>query len=307
MNNHHEAETVRMQSQHRQRYPVHLTAVPVAVVAVALAVVLTSCATAERIGTPLGSAPVTVIATSSPAVTATPVAFEPTSAPSMSGYRLVFNDEFIGPKVSTARWETSVPWGNTTQGEQQYYTPAALSQSGGVLTITASRKATNGKPYASGAISSPHSYKFTYGYAEIRAQVPAGNGLWSAFWLLGTVPGRNEEVDILEVLGSDPTVGFASLHYGVAGNGKKSVGSYRNADCSEGFHTFAVDWEPEHMIWYVDGVERRRLTANIPTQPMYLIANLSVGTPGSWAGSPNRYTAFPAQLKIDYIRVFERN
>jgi beta-glucanase (GH16 family) len=74
-----------------------------------------------------------------------------------------------------------------------------------------------------------------------------------------------------------------------------------------GFHTFAVDWEPDHIVWYVDGVERRRLTANIPSNPTYLIANLSVGSPGSWAGPPNRYTVFPAQLKIDYIRVYKRN
>ena len=85
------------------------------------------------------------------------------------------------------------------------------------------------------------------------------------------------------------------------------MASYRNSDCSVGFHTFAVDWEPDHIIWYVDGVERRRITANIPTQPMYLVANLSVGAPGSWAGPPSRYTVFPAQYKIDYIRVYQRN
>jgi beta-glucanase (GH16 family) len=137
--------------------------------------------------------------------------------------------------------------------------------------------------------------------------VPAGTGLWSAFWLLGTVPGRNEEVDVLEMLGSDPTLGYASLHYGPAANAKKTVGSYRSSDCSVGFHTFAIDWEPNHIIWYVDGVECRRVTANIPTQPMYMIANLAVGAPGSWASPPDRYTVFPAQLKIDYIRVYQRN
>lgn len=274
---------------------------------VALATMLVSCTSVEGIGTPLGSAPATVIATAPPVATATPVSFEPTSTPSLPGYHLVFADEFVGSKVSPARWETTVPWGNTTRGEAQYYTPAALNQSGGVLTITASRKATNGRPYASGAINSADRYKFTYGHAEIRAQVPPGTGLWSAFWLLGSVPGRNDEVDILEVLGSDPTLGFASLHYGPAANGKKTVGSYRMSDSSVGFHTFAIDWEPDHLIWYVDGVERRRVTSNIPANPMHMIANLSVGAPGAWSGTPNRYTVFPAQLKIDYIRVYERD
>jgi beta-glucanase (GH16 family) len=268
---------------------------------------LVSCTSVERIGTPLGNAPVTVIATAPPVVRAAPASFEPTNTPSLPGYRLVFDDEFVGPTVSSTRWETTVPWGNTTRGEAQYYTPAALNQSGGVLTITASRKATNGRPYASGAINSAGTYEFAYGYAEIRAQLPPGTGLWSAFWLLGSVPGRNDEVDVLEVLGSDPTLGFATLHYGAGANKRKTGASYRMADSSVGFHTFAIDWEPDHIIWYVDGTERRRLTSNIPTNPMHLIANLSVGAPGAWSGPPNRYTVFPAQYKIDYIRVYQRN
>jgi beta-glucanase (GH16 family) len=59
------------------------------------------------------------------------------------------------------------------------------------------------------------------------------------------------------------------------------------------------------MIWYVDGVERYRVTRNVPSDPMIVISNLTVGGPESWSGAPDRYTAFPAHYKIDYVRVFQ--
>ena len=249
----------------------------------------------------------TVIATASPIPTAPPVPLEPSVAPTMPGYHLVFDDEFIGPKLNRKKWTTSLPWGNTNAAEQQYYTPDALSQSGGVLTITASRQPTHGQPYASGVISSGGRFAFSYGYSELRAQVPPGTGLWSAFWLLSPVQQSNEEVDVLEVLGSDPSLGFAVLHFGTNDNKGKFVGTYRNPDFSVGFHTFGLDWEPDHMIWYVDGVARYQVNQKIPSAPLFLVTNLAVGGPDSWSGAPDKYTQFPAQMKIDYIRVFQRN
>jgi beta-glucanase (GH16 family) len=249
----------------------------------------------------------TVIATAAPAPTPVFAVLEPRLSPTMPGFHLVFDDEFIGPTVNRKRWATSLPWGNTNPGEQQYYTRHALTQRGGMLTITASRSPTNGKPYASGAISSSERFAFSYGYAEIRAQVPPGAGLWSAFWLLSPVHNSNEEIDVLEVLGSDPSKGYAVLHFGTNSNKGKELGTYRNPDFSAGFHTFGLDWEPDRMVWYVDGVERYRVTQNIPSAPLFMVANLAVGGSDSWAGPPDRYTQFPADMNIDYIRVFQRN
>ena len=255
----------------------------------------------------LGDATTTVITTASPEPTATPVVLEPTSAPSMPGYRLAFDDEFIGTTLDPKRWNTGLPWGNTNRDEEQYYTPLALNQSGGLLTITASEQPTHGKPFSSGAVNTSGLFAFTYGYTEIRAQVPAGAGLWTAFWLLSTGPGTNQETDVMEILGADPSKGYAVLHFGTEANKGKWVGTYRDPDFSAGFHTFAIDWTPQYLVWYVDGVERYRVTQNVPSQPMYLITNLTVGGPASWSGAPDRYTLFPAQYKIDYVRVFQRN
>jgi len=78
------------------------------------------------------------------------------------------------------------------------------------------------------------------------------------------------------------------------------------ADYTAGFHTFAVDWQPTYLDYYIDGVLRIRVTdtTRIPTEPMYVLANLAVG--GNWPGSPDATTPFPSDLEIDWIHVFER-
>jgi beta-glucanase (GH16 family) len=303
----HEADTAGTQPERRESRGVSwLAALAVAALAT-LALSTVSCAPATGGGALSGETSVTVIATAAVVPTTPPVALDPLTTPGKIGYRLVFSDEFVGPRFDAKRWATSLPWGNTNRNEQQYYTADALSQSGGVLAITASKRPAGGKPYTSGVISTSKRFLFTYGYTEIRAQVPAGNGLWSAFWVVSPQPGSNEEVDVMEVLGSDPSLGYAVLHYGTMADKGKSLSTYRDPDFSTGFHTFAVDWEPESMVWYVDGVERYRVSQNIPKDRMYLIANLAVGGKETWSGPPNRYTEFPAQLKIDYIRVYQRD
>ena len=304
---HHEAETVCAQPKRRGRCGVRLTAAPAAVALLGLALMVVSCTSVLDRGTSSGDTSVTVIATASPTPTATPVAFVPLTAPDMPGYRLVFSDEFVGPKLNSKRWATALPWGSTTLREDQHYTPDAITQNGGVLTITASKQASPDKPYASGVVSSLDRFSFSYGYAEARMQVPAGAGLWSAFWLLSPLAKSHDEIDIVEVIGSDPRKAYTVLHYGTTAIDGKSLGVYQGPDLSAGFHTFAVDWEPEHIVWYVDGVERYRVSENVPSAPMIVIANLAVGGKNSWSGPPDRYTEFPAQLKIDYIRVFQRN
>jgi len=75
-------------------------------------------------------------------------------------------------------------------------------------------------------------------------------------------------------------------------------------DFSTDFHTFAVDWEPDQITWYVDGVERYRTTEHIPHEPMFLLANLAVG--GDMGGPPDANTPFPAVEQVDFIRVYQR-
>jgi beta-glucanase (GH16 family) len=252
------------------------------------------------------SGPVTVITTPSPTATTQPPEPQGSGVAEKLGYRLVFRDDFDGGRLDRAKWQTELPWGRTNKDEQEYYADSAVVVRDGKLTITASKRPSHGKQYTSGVVTTANSFAFKYGYTEMRAKVPAGAGYWSAFWLLTRNHQVFDEIDIVEQVGSDPHKAYTVLHYGTEGKRGKSLHFYRGPDFSAGFHTFGLDWQPGLLVWYIDGVERYRVTQHVPKDPMYLIANLTVGGPDSWSGPPNRYTEFPGELVIDSIRVYQR-
>nr|MBX2880789.1 family 16 glycosylhydrolase [Granulosicoccus sp.] len=166
--------------------------------------------------------------------------------------------------------------------------------------------------YLSGLITSYESFRFTHGYVETRMKLPAGQGLWPAFWTntsfyVEDVP----EIDIMEFLGDTTDRVYHTYHYFEPKNNwrKISTPSYttRGTDFSQDWHVFGMEWGPSEIIWYVDGVETRRVDTSqydIANQAMYLLANLAVG--GNWPGAPDASTVFPAELEIDYIRAYKR-
>jgi beta-glucanase (GH16 family) len=169
-------------------------------------------------------------------------------------------------------------------------------------------------PYTSGMLStgggpdgSPPRFTAQYGYFEMRARVPSGKGLWPAFWML-TPAQEPPEIDIMEVLSKDPDTVHLHYHYLDAAGEEQDIGeSWTAADFSKNWHTFAVDWQPERIVWYVDGVERNRFEGDhVAAQPLYLILNLQVGGKDSWSGPADATTRFPAYFDIDYVRVWQR-
>jgi beta-glucanase (GH16 family) len=216
----------------------------------------------------------------------------------------VFADEFDGTALGT-QWQTQMVWGQLTDGQLERYDPSALGLRDGELALTAREQHGGEVPYVSGAITTFDRFEFTYGYAEIRARMPAGRGLWPAFWLAAVNPQSSSEIDVVEFLGHEPDTMHMTLHYDDAqGEHQEPQQTFRGPDFTADFHTFAVEWSPEAVVWYVDGVERARQTEGVPDEPMYLIANLAVG--GPWAGAPSGETVFPAEYRIDWIRVYER-
>ena len=250
-----------------------------------------------------------------------PTHFDPAAA----GWKMIFADEFDGKTLDQQRWTTCYWWDKAgctiaTNLELEWYQPENVTVAEGVLRLQARQQSVRndeGKvfDYTSGMISSgrsqweqsaPLGFAFHYGYAEIRAKVPAGKGLWSAFWLLPTSHESLPEIDVMEILGDAPQLTTMHLHTAF---GRKLYGDlaaeWSGEDFSQDWHTFAVDWQPQHLIWYVDGVARASFynSARIPHEPMYLIANLAVG--GIWPGSPDETTIFPATLEIDWLRVWQ--
>ncbi len=177
--------------------------------------------------------------------------------------------------------------------------------------------ALNRQPNLSGIITSYDSFRFKYGRAEIRARMPAGKGLWSAFWLLNAYYKQDQpedpEIDIIEAIGDRTTTANHAYHYQVDNNGdgffrsrESNEGRATIDDFSQAFHVYSVEWSEGQIIWYVDNVETHRLEGSqVSSEQMYLIANLAVG--GTFPGPADESTPFPAKFEIDYIRVYQRN
>ena len=217
--------------------------------------------------------------------------------------RLIFKDDFGGSTLNSNKWISKLQWGRTNPPELQYYAPSQLKFSGGVLHIKAEKKWTNRMRYTSGALSTYGKFKFTYGVVKVRIRTPYGKGLWPAVWLLDYAGGA-QEIDITESVGDLPNISFMTLHYPTS-SGTKSLGThYGGTNLTAAFHIFKVDWSRNAITWYIDGIQRYRLTQHIPTKPMYLIINLAVG--GDWPGSPDSTTKFPAYFNIDYVHIYKR-
>jgi|SRR5215471_13470190 len=158
-----------------------------------------------------------------------------------------------------------------------------------------------------------------YGRIEARIQLPAGAGLWPAFWMLGTGPGRWPnigEIDVMEERGSTPNTIVGSVHgpeYFGAG-ALSRVFALPAGTFAEDFHLFAFEWTADGMRWLVDDTAyHTRTRAGMESlgdtwvfdQPFYILLNLAVG--GSFGGNPNSSTPFPAQMVIDYVRVLAQS
>jgi beta-glucanase (GH16 family) len=220
-----------------------------------------------------------------------------------------FNNFISSPDGSTGLWQTTLGYGNRTlgtNGEEEYYSDSSVganpfSVQNGVLDITASPGSNPlNLPYNSGVITTESSFNQLYGYFEIDAKMPAGQGLWPAFWLLPASGAWPPELDVFEVLGNDPTTLYFSTHSTV----QATQGTTLNvANVSSGFNLYGVMWGPQTVDLYINNVE----VASMPTPadmnvPMYMLANLAVG--GYWPGDPNSSTPFPATMQISYIKAF---
>lgn len=222
-------------------------------------------------------------------------------------YALKFSESFSGTRLSTATWTPTMQWGPRTTGQLQVYTPSALKVDNGRLTITAQRRSpTRSDPsrFTSGVVSAHGrgQYRFKYGYIETRVKIPRGNGLWAAVWLLPLNPDTKAEIDVVETRGQEPRINHMTLHYG----DEQVKRVYVGPDFSAKFHTFAVKWNRDRVTWYVDGIERYRVTnrSQIPDVYMYPLANLQIG---DWGGTPYSSTRFPKRFQIDYIRIYQHN
>ncbi len=251
--------------------------------------------------------------------------FAPPPTIDLTGFELVFNETFNGESLDTDNWTTAFRWGPdlVVNDEEQYYVDALnnpafgfnpFSLDGSTLTISAINtpdellESANQQPYLSGVLTTADRFAFTHGIVEMRARIPAGTGLWPQFWMLPDVfEGLRPQVFIMEARGDRPDTVFHSYKYQDSNDDLQTTGVLESTgtDFSADFHSYAVQWSPGELVFYIDGTEFQRVTTeNVASQDMYMIVNLAVG--GFFAGSPDETTPFPAQMVIDHVRVFQQ-
>jgi beta-glucanase (GH16 family) len=247
------------------------------------------------------------------------------------GYTLVWSDEFNrkdGSQPDASKWTYDIGgsgWGNH---ELEYYTNRAENAriEDGKLVITTRQElytAPEGAKfnYTSARLKTEGLFSQTYGRFEARIKLPAGQGVWPAFWMLGDNIGsagwpKCGEIDIMENVGKEPGIIHGSLH----GPSSTSPTSDSTATItlppgqklSDDFHVYAVEWEPGTARFYLDS--NLYATFNAAQWPaggtwvfdhrFFLILNVAVG--GDWPGSPDSATVFPQTMLVDYVRVYKR-
>jgi beta-glucanase (GH16 family) len=240
---------------------------------------------------------------------------------------LVWSDEFeASGSPDSTKWKYDIGtgaeifgqpgWGNN---ELQYYTdqPENIRVEDGMLKITARKESFGGSNYTSAKILTRGIFERTYGRYEARIQLPFGQGIWPAFWLLGddsngsVIWPQIGEIDIMEYRGQEPTIIHGSVHGPGYSAGQAESDTYQlaNERFDSDFFVFAIEWEPNSIKYYVNDILYNEITPTdvngewvFNDNKFYIIMNVAVG--GSFVGSPNNSTPFPQTMLVDYVRVY---
>ena len=221
--------------------------------------------------------------------------------------RLTFDDEFNTGSLDPTKWVPFYTYPELINNEDEVYVPGALTfPSGGGLSIMANKLATpyEGQSYSSGAMTTYGTFSQTYGYFEIKAQIPKGQGFWPAFWLLQDNQAWPPEIDVMENIGNAPI--YTTYHWITSGTYYADSWGTSGTDYSQGYHTYGVSWLPNSIVFYIDGVPVYSVSgAQVSSQPMYMLLDFAVG--GSWPGAPNASTSFPASYNIAWVHAYQYN
>ncbi len=245
----------------------------------------------------------------------------------ISPWRLAWEDTFSGPAgdpPSQSKWTPDVGGNGWGSKQLQYYTDNQnVYLDGKGSLILEARKEDTGKfgcwygpcQYTSARISTRDHFSFTYGLLEARIKIPHGQGLWPAFWLLGSNyesvgwPACGE-IDVMENIGQKkPATLYGSVH-----GPENFINSYTlpHGTFADDFHVFALQWEPDHLTFFMDGISYATINKATFTKrqdwiydhPFNIILNVSVGS--AWPGNPNSTTVFPQKMYISYLKLYTK-
>lgn len=244
-------------------------------------------------------------------------------------HQLVWSDEF--EIINDSVWSFEVGgegWGNS---ELQYYTdgqnasiefdPQADSK---VLVIEARKETPPGSScwngecqYSSTRLISKDKKFFQYGRIEAKIKLPQTQGIWPAFWMLGNNYDRVGwpqcgEIDIMEHVGSKPTITSGALHGPGYSGATPFFGAYDlGVGVDADYHIYAIEWDTNGILWFVDDTRFYSVTRTqveqqgtwVFDEPFWLLLNVAVG--GTLPGNPDDSSSFPQRMYVDYIRIYQ--
>jgi beta-glucanase (GH16 family) len=229
-------------------------------------------------------------------------------------WQLVWQDEFtnaIGPDWVFETGTGSGGWGNN---ELQYYRQQNASVSNGQLVITARRESFGGMQYTSARMKTQGRKSWRYGRIEARIAIPAFQGVWPAFWMLGdniTSVGWPAcgEIDVMEHINTGGNV-HGTMHWQDHNNNYANYGGSTSTTVTN-FHVYSIEWTPSYIRWFVDGVQYHEADITNGVNGThefhnnhFIILNMAIG--GNWPGFTVDNNAFPANMYVDYVRVYQQ-
>lgn len=222
----------------------------------------------------------------------------PTAQAAPTGWVPAGGDEFDAPALDTSTWNAYDSVGGFGNGLRR---PSAITQGNGLLTITARPRLDGG---TSGGMAMGAGQ--LYGRWEFRARTTPGKGYSSAIllWPDSEKFPDDGELDMMEVPSEKRTAATAFVHYG---EDNRIVGTSRAGDFTQ-WHTFAMEWLPDRVTWFVDGVKAWETTDRkvIPSTPMHLCIQLDQGPAKNWMPAPDAATPDEVALQVDWARISKR-
>jgi Glycosyl hydrolases family 16 len=245
------------------------------------------------------------------------------------GRTLVWSDEF--DSINTANWTHEVGGGGWGNNELEYYTPGQNvfvqfdAAAGSNVAVLEARRGNPGNlncwygscQYTSARMKTEGKRTFRWGRIEARLKLPQTQGIWPAFWMLGSNIAQVNwptcgELDIMEHVGFEPTLTHGAMHGpGYSGNTPIAGTHFLNENANANYHVYAIEWDTNGVRWFVDNTQFYSVTRSqvqsfgnwVFDQPFFILLNVAVG--GNWPGSPDGSSVFPQRMYVDYVRVYQ--
>ena len=223
-------------------------------------------------------------------------------------YKLTWSEDFttgasLDPKVwapqnGDGTAEQLSGWGNN---EFESYTDTLGSNPGDAFTLHATTTGANQQTcyygpcqWLSAKYQTQGLLGFKYGRIEARIKGAIGTGTWGAFWLLGANIATKPwpacgEIDIAEFVGRDPNTNYGTPH---GPSTSTSFTTHVKGGVGNNYHTYALDWLPDQITWYLDGKRYGIFKKSSLSDPnrtwvfnheFFMIFNLAMG--GNFAGT----------------------